>query len=190
MVNIKKKILKKIHLYGLIIPTTKALLKVFVRVSQITCFFCTPLLTCQFSPSDLPREGSWIKERLGVREGGWMDGEMVTTRSKKLGICFTTGSRDFLSISLEKKWNESKQRITWESHGMMPSLFWRASHVQEKCGPPLTYWQSWARPRLWQVTIFHLIFQGSVKKLSFLNLLGRLYHSFLCTPTALYSYII
>lgn len=171
-------------------PTARGLLKVCVRVSQVTCLFCTPLLTGQLSPSDLPREGSWLKERLGVREGGWMEGEMVTTRSKKLGICFTTGSRDFLSLSLEKNEMRASRRITRESHGMMPALFWRASHVQEKYGPPLTYRQSLARPCLWQVTIFNLIFQGSVKKQSFLNLLGRLYHSFLCAPIALYSYII
>ena len=119
-----------------------------------------------------------------------MEGEMVTTRSKKLGITFTTGSRGFLFLSLEKNEMRASRRITRESHGMMPALLGRASHIQEKCGPPLTYRQSLARPCLWQVTIFNLIFQGSVKKRSFLNLLGRLYHSFLCAPIALYSYII
>lgn len=41
-----------------------------------------------------------------------MDGEMVTTRSKKLGVSFTTGSRDFLSISLEKNEMRASRRIT------------------------------------------------------------------------------
>ena len=145
-----------------------------------------------YTSSHLPVFSIWSSKRRKLNqrkvgcEGRWMSG----WRDGDYTICFTTGSRDFLSISLEKNEMRASRRITWESHEMMPSLFWRASHVQEKCGPPLTYWQSWARPRLWQVTIFHLIFQGSVKKLSFLNLPGRLYHFFLCTPIAPYSYII
>lgn len=87
-------------------------------------------------------------------------------------MCFVAGSTDLLSISSEKK-NESEERKNslgklwgWYSHLSKGVPAWQTSHVPEKCGNPPTYWQSLARPCLCRVTIFKLISQGSVQKLS------------------------
>ena len=132
-----------------------------------------------------------LTQRKAGCEGRWMNGRWDGDYTEQeIRDLFHHWLKRLPFPFFREKWNESKQKNNSRKPRDDAGIILKSFTCPGEVWTTLTYRQSLARPCLWQVTIFNLIFQGSVKKQSFLNLLGRLYHSFLCAPIALYSYII